>query len=198
MLLSDASYTGIGGLSPTYGIMWQVMQQDLVDLGFPMKKLRCFQDEPLDVKSKGLHINPLEFIGTIINIWLHLVLELSLPSWPQATSWSCWRITRRPCHRVISHLLLKMNCFNLGHTSLPPFLSLLIGRTPERNLIISKESRITKRTLSRSDNGVIPSWEAMCDRHSHLATCGICLLPCKLFVTLAQLLGSSATEEALA
>ena len=81
-LLLDVSYAGIGGWSPTYGIMWQVMHQDFVDLGFPMKKLRCFQAEPLDVKSKGLHINPLEFLGTIINIWLHLVLEPSLPSCP--------------------------------------------------------------------------------------------------------------------
>ena len=56
------------------------MYQDLVDLGFPMKKLHRFQYEPLDVKSKCLHIKPLEFLGTIINIWLHLVLEPSLPS----------------------------------------------------------------------------------------------------------------------
>ena len=37
----------------------------------------------------------------------------------------------------------------------------------------------------------------MCNCHSRLATCQICLLPCKLLVTLAQLLGSNVTEEAL-
>ena len=51
--------------------------------------------------------------------------------------------------------------------------------------------------LSRSDDGVIPSREAVCNRHSRLATCQICLLLHELLVTLAQLLGSNVTKEAL-
>ena len=100
---------------------------------------------------------------------------------------------------VLSHISHpKMNCFNLGHILLPPFLCLLISRTPECNPIISKESGTMKRTVSvAQDDGVIPLWEAMCDHHSRLVTCWICLLPHELFVTLAQLLGSSVTEETL-
>ena len=197
-LLSDASYAGIGGWSPTYGIMWRVMHQDLVDLGFPMKKLRRFQAEPLDVKSKGLHINPLEFLGTIINIWLHLVLEPSLPSCPtghilelladNTTALSWCRLTSL----TKNELLQPWACF---------VATLLVLAHRQNTRVQPDHIQGIKNheadCLSHSDDGVIPSWEAMCDRHSRLATCRICLLPCKLLVFLAQLLGSNVTEEAL-
>ena len=198
MLLSDASYAGIGGWSPTYGIMWQVMHQDLVDFSFPVKKLRRFQDEPLDVKSKGLHINPLEFLGTIINIWLHLVLEPSLPSYPTGhilelladniTALSWYHLTSL----TKNELLQPWACF---------VATLLVFAHWQNTRVQPDHIQDIKNheadCLSCSDDGVIPSWEAMCNHHSRLATCRICLLPRELLVTLPQLHGSKVTEEAL-
>jgi hypothetical protein len=65
-ILSDASYAGIGG----FQIPWQVMQTDCLALGFNMNIIDRFAGEPLDAGSKGLHINPLEFIACIVNLWL--------------------------------------------------------------------------------------------------------------------------------
>ena len=198
MLLSDASYGSIGGWSPTYGIMWRIMHHDLIDLGFPMKKLRRFQAEPLNMRSKGLHINPLEFLGTIINIWLHLVLEPSLPPCPtghilelladNTTALSWCRLTSP----TKNELLQPWACF---------VATLLVLACWQNTRVQPDHIQGIKNheadCLSRSDNGVIPSWEAMYDHHSHLVTCQICLLQCELLVTLVQLLGSNVTEEAL-
>jgi hypothetical protein len=49
------------------------MRVDLVRLGFPMKIIDKYQQEPLDGAAPGLHINPLEFIAAIINVWLIIV-----------------------------------------------------------------------------------------------------------------------------
>jgi hypothetical protein len=49
------------------------MQDDLVTLGFPMKIIDRYQQEPLDGEDPGLHINPLEFLGAIIYAWLIIV-----------------------------------------------------------------------------------------------------------------------------
>jgi hypothetical protein len=71
--LSDASYGGIGGWSPEFSIMWRVMRDTLFLFGFPMKPIDT-AGEPVDFDTQGLHINPLEFMAIIINIWLALKL----------------------------------------------------------------------------------------------------------------------------
>jgi hypothetical protein len=70
---SEASYAGLGGWSLHAQLQWRVMQDDLVALGFPMKIINRYQQEPLNGKDPGLHINPLEFLGAIINVWLIIV-----------------------------------------------------------------------------------------------------------------------------
>jgi hypothetical protein len=49
-----------------------------------MRNLICsiweYKQEPLDVKTDGLHINPLEFLAAIIYLWLVLKLVMQLPS----------------------------------------------------------------------------------------------------------------------
>ena len=71
-ILSDASYAGIGGWSPDFRIQWRVTRADLIDLGFAMKIIDAYEAEPLDATSTGLHINPLEFLGCIVNMWILL------------------------------------------------------------------------------------------------------------------------------
>jgi hypothetical protein len=55
---------------------------DLVVLGFNMKQIDKYKQEPLDATTEGLHINPLEFLAAIINLWLVLKLVVQLPANP--------------------------------------------------------------------------------------------------------------------
>jgi hypothetical protein len=72
-LKSDASYAGIGGWSQDFGtFMWRVTREDLIAFGFHMKTIGMSTDEPADPAAQGLHINPLEFLAVIINLWLAL------------------------------------------------------------------------------------------------------------------------------
>ena len=45
--LSDASYGGLGGWSPTFNIMWRIMHDTLLDYGFQMKHITS-AGEPVD------------------------------------------------------------------------------------------------------------------------------------------------------
>jgi hypothetical protein len=76
--LSDASYEGIGGWSPDFIVMWRLARDDLLLLGFPLKLVTSTDGEP-ESDAAGLHINPLEFIGCIVNLWLLLRLIKTLP-----------------------------------------------------------------------------------------------------------------------
>jgi hypothetical protein len=77
--LYDASYEGIGGC-----IMWRLTRDELLLLGFPLKLVTLADGKP-ESDATGLHINPLEFIGCIVNLWLLLCLVKKLP--PCATGY---------------------------------------------------------------------------------------------------------------
>jgi hypothetical protein len=79
-ILSDASYAGIDGWSPHFQIQWRVTHADLVLLGFCMKQIDKYAQEPLDATTDSLHINPLEFLAIIVNMWLVVKLVMALPS----------------------------------------------------------------------------------------------------------------------
>jgi hypothetical protein len=72
---SNANYAGIGGWTLNFGaLMWRVTREDLVILGFNMKTIGPKADKPMDPSKPGLHINPLEFLAAIVNLWLALKL----------------------------------------------------------------------------------------------------------------------------
>jgi hypothetical protein len=73
--LSDASYEGLGGWCKRFNFMWRLSRQDLVDLGFDMKAIDEFEGEPL-IDETGLHINILEFIAIIVDVWLTLYFAM--------------------------------------------------------------------------------------------------------------------------
>jgi hypothetical protein len=194
-ILSDASYAGIGGWSPHFQIQWRVMRVDLVLLGFPMKIIDKYAEEPLDATSAGLHINPLEFIAAIVNLWLIVKLVQTLPPCPtgyiidllsdntSALSWlSVTASTRdprfQPLCRFASTLLV------LASTQL----------TRVQNRHIAGKKNIEAEFLSRSENGQVPSWGRAIEQCSHLRTCRICLLPRALLSSLAKLLSCGLTE----
>lgn len=192
---SDASYAGVGGWSPTLNIMWRVMREDLLALGFPMKRLRHYEDEPLDGKSEGLHIKPLEFLGAIINLWLLLKLVHRLP---------------RPVAGHIADLLSdNTSCLSwcryttiMKDPYLQPwarFVATLLVVARQQNMRV-QPTHITGVTnieadyLSHSDNGQVPSWGSATEQCFLLRPCQICLLPHKLFSTIANMLSSPPTE----
>jgi hypothetical protein len=49
--------------------MWRVVYADLLHLDFSVKPINK-TSEPHDAKDDGLDINPLDFIGIIVNLWL--------------------------------------------------------------------------------------------------------------------------------
>ncbi len=69
--LSDTSYEGLGGWSPNFKVQWRLTRADLLELGFNLKIVNAISGEPKS-DEVGLHINPLEFIAVIINLWLFL------------------------------------------------------------------------------------------------------------------------------
>ena len=69
--LTDASPDGMGGYCIALKCMWRLSRQDLLSLGFDLQALQEFRDEPVP-GSPGLHINCLELVAMIINLWLIL------------------------------------------------------------------------------------------------------------------------------
>jgi hypothetical protein len=67
---SDASYAGIGAFSAyeEFNFCWRLTRDDLIQVGFDMKAIDEDSGEP-DGTSDGLHINVLEFIAMIIELW---------------------------------------------------------------------------------------------------------------------------------
>eukprot|EP00980_Cylindrotheca_fusiformis_P017027 scaffold5212_cov116-Cylindrotheca_fusiformis.AAC.1 len=71
-VLSDASYLGLGGWSPDFLFLWRLTRSDLAAHGFDMKSISATSGEPTSATTAGLHINPLEFVAAIVNLWVAL------------------------------------------------------------------------------------------------------------------------------
>jgi hypothetical protein len=88
IVLSDASYCGLGGWSPTWQFMWQVTRAELAAFGFDMRKIDQAGEDLLMYERdcpdalRGLHINVLELLAIIINVWIVLtwLQRLNVPS----------------------------------------------------------------------------------------------------------------------
>jgi hypothetical protein len=176
--------------------MWRVTREDLIIFGFNMKSIGPTTDEPTDPAQQGLHINPLEFLAAIINLWLALkCISLSLPCRTgtildllsdntTALSWTHVAATTpnpalQQLARFASALLVQA--------------ARLLTRVQPSHIpgILNEEADTLSR---RSKTGQIPSWERVISQHSQLQTCRICLLPRKLLSTLAQTISSPQTE----
>jgi len=75
LCLSDASYGGLGAWSPHdhFDFVWRLTREDLGQAGFDMKAIN--EDTcKLDGTNYGLHINILEYIAIIIELWFVIIL----------------------------------------------------------------------------------------------------------------------------
>jgi hypothetical protein len=193
-LISDASYEGLGGWSPEFEIQWRLTKDDLKELGFHVKVVEALTGEPTP-DQVGLHINPLEFIATIINMWLMLVMIKSLPTCDtgyivdilsdntSALSWlKLTAVTKdsrlQPLARFASALLIQARCH-------------LTRVQPQ---FIAGIDNIEADALSRYQNGRLRSWADVTRRCSRLENCRICLLPRRLLLIIADLCSSRPIE----
>jgi hypothetical protein len=194
-ILSDASYAGIGGWSPDFLIQWRVTRTDLIRLGFPMKVIDKYAAEPLDATSDGLHINPLEFLATIINLWILIKLVRTLP--PNKTGYII---------DLLSDNTSALSWLRVTASTRDPRLQPLC-RFASTLLVVASQhlTRVQPRHipgkdnheadfLSRSENGRVPSWERVIEQCSQLRTCQVCLLPRELLSSLAKLISCGLTE----
>jgi hypothetical protein len=105
--------------------------------GFNMKHINKCKQEPLDANTEGVHINPLEFLAAIINLWLVLKLAVQLPANPTGyvidllsdhTSALSWiRLTAQTCDPRLQPLA---NNYNVGHEQ--PFPHTCLAQTHSR------------------------------------------------------------------
>jgi hypothetical protein len=186
-LLSDASYEGIGGWSPEFQVMWRFTRDDLLLLGFPLKLVAAANGEP-ESDAVGLHINPLEFIATIVNLWLLLKLVNTLP--PCTTGYIVDLLSDNTS--ALSWLKVTAATRNPDLQPLARFASALLVQasrslTRVQPLHIPGKANVEADALSRLQNGRLGSWADVINRCSRLRTCRICLLPPELLVTLAAL-----------
>ena len=192
--LSDASYCGLGGWSPEFAIMWCIMRDDLLQFGCPMKAIET-AGEPADLLQEGLHINPLEFIAIILNLWLALKLIdecSSLASGYIVTHLSdntiaiSWMRAAGRCHDEGVHRLARLTAALLVRANLMT--------TPFQTRHIPGIQKDEADCLSRLVNRSVPSWAYVTMQCSRLAICQLCLPPPALLFTLARIHLSPLTE----
>ena len=167
--------------------MWCLTKEDLLFLGFSLKVTNPMTGEPKSNES-GLHMNRLEFIAAIINMWILLKCVQTLPPcvagyvidlFSDNTSALLWQkvtaATRnpdlQPLARFASSLLIQVS-------------RVLTGVQPCH--IPGKENDEAD-VLSHFTNGLYKSWADVIKQCSRLKHCKICLLPPELLAVLADL-----------
>ena len=192
--LSDASYGGLGGWSPDFAVMWRVMRDDLLHYGFPMKAIDT-AGEPADLLQEGLHINPLEFVAIILNLWLALKLLDASPS--LATGFIITLLSDNTS--AISWMRAAGRCQDEGVRRLARLTAALLVRATLLTTLFHTQhipgiQNDEADCLSRLVNRSVPSWDYVITQCSRLANCRLCLLPHELLSALANIHSSPLTE----
>eukprot|EP00980_Cylindrotheca_fusiformis_P014329 scaffold3825_cov131-Cylindrotheca_fusiformis.AAC.2 len=204
-VLSDASYLGLGGWSPDFLFLWRITRSDLVAHGFDMKAISNDSGEPSSATAAGLHINPLEFVAAIINLWVALKIIQQRGPIPggyvlgllsdNTTALSWMSFTSRTPDPLLQGLA------RLGSALLVRATALLTKVLPSHIAgQLNVEADILSRpwtnspSSSRPSLNQIPSLESVISRCSRLQTCHVCLLPSELLRTIASLTSSPLIE----
>jgi hypothetical protein len=191
-IISDTAYEGLGGWSEEFNFMWRVSCEDLARMGFSLKRLQAGTCEP-DIDAAGHHINILEFVAIIVNIWLIIVLSRSRSSpvgghifavFADNTSALSWLRYASRSHR-------PNVCWLARFVSALLFASGFQGKVQGKHL-----AGLANRgadALSRCRQ--YPTWACAVRRCSHLSTCQAYRLPPELFLLLASITSEMSTVE---
>jgi len=195
---SDASYRGLGGWCYTFKFLWRITREELIALGFEMKVIDAMTNEPLDPADPGgLHINVLEFVGLIVNLWIVLYFVRLAPNQPGGhiielladnTSALSWLRFAARCHEpAVRHLAY------FAH------LLLALSRTAHYTQVVPCHIKGTSNGeadgLSRPE--LFPSMDSVIAEFFRLQTCHPCQLPSKLLSTIARTLLCDRIEAPL-
>lgn len=194
--LQDAAHEGLGGWSPSYHFMWRVHRSTLISSGFNMEDLGplALRAIPDGASEDQLHINILEFVALIINVWFCL-----------------WHVRRFEADRVGGHILnvrgdntSALSWMRFSTRSRNPvvrrlsrFLVLLLtksafpGRLDGSHIkgVLNDEADCLSRPLSRA-----PSWASVTTQCSRLRSCRPLQVPSIVLSVLSKLLSQNATE----
>jgi hypothetical protein len=176
--------------------MWRITREALVDSGFNMKIIGRTNNEPTDPTVTGLHINPLEFLAVVINLWnaLKIISLGNLSPLGYIISLLSNNTTALSWIHVAATMpdpeLQQLACFASALLVQAAHLLTHIQPSHIPGCLNDKADTLSRR----SKDGHIPSWAHVMLQHSQLATCRICLLLLKLLLTLALLLLCPKTE----
>jgi hypothetical protein len=173
--------------------MWRLTREDLLTVGFDMKAIDADTCEP-DGSSNGLHINVLEFVAIIIELWFALafmqrrgprvggyVIQLRADN----TSALSWMRYAARSHRPIVRNLSRF------------FMALTLASSASFKLSgshIKGVDNMGADALSRPSDH--PTWASVIAHHSPLATCPAYRVPFPLLSTLASVISSAKTGAA--
>jgi hypothetical protein len=194
--LSDASYSGLGGWSPTWQFMWRLTRDNLLASGFDMRKIDKAGEDLLMYEKDCPNV--LELVAIIINTWIILKrmqqLEVPVGGWivsilADDTSALSWFHFAARNHRSIIVQNLTMFCqalISLSHTD---------------HLVRFQGSHIPGVANDEADAlsrpTIHPSVASATKAYSRLQTCRFLLLPSGLLSTLGRITSWDSTEAAL-
>ena len=82
LMLTDASYEGLGGWSSHLNCMWRLFMHDLALCGFPISgRFNQNQHHEPTIDPEKIHINIWEFVALIVQMWvaIHILRNLPVP-----------------------------------------------------------------------------------------------------------------------
>jgi hypothetical protein len=181
----------MGGWSAQLRIKWSILCQELMDYGFLMKAINS-ANKPADLYNpEWTHINLLEFVAVVINLWIALKLLARLPTPP--TGFILELIAYNTC--ALSWLKFAATMENQAVHALARLTSCLLMRASNNCTAISvQKSHIAGPLNVEADcvsrlhkNGLVPAWTCLHEQCNRLIPCHPCPLPCKLKSSLAEL-----------
>jgi hypothetical protein len=190
-IISDASYEGIGGWSPDVLFRWRLSRSDLIHAGFQMKHLKRNAREP-DIDEPGTHINVLEFVAIIVNLWLMIVVSRRHPApigghifavFADNTSALSWLRYASRSHRPNVRRLARF-------TSALLFASGFQGKVQGRHLA----GRLNRGADALSRCLLYPTWASATEQCSLLSKCTTFRLPHELLSLLGSMTSDRPTE----
>jgi hypothetical protein len=196
--LTDASYMGLGAWSYHFDFFWRLHRDDLIKAGIPLPVLSTTNWEPTDLSDQtGTHINVLEFVALIINIWLILTILRSSTAFfreggnivecladnTSALSWMRYATrTKRTDVRNLSYILHALLLYS-GTSDQVQFVGCHIPG------ILNDEAD----ALSRPEK--FPTLASVIARFSHLRTLRCTRIPFALVQCIAEAISSNKTAE---